>query len=69
MWIIKPDNSRDRTIEFKGESISIFNRDTKDTENHLNVDIATEYTIKAGYECEMHGGTKEHFFKLSDKAT
>lgn len=70
MWIIKPDHSRDRTIEFKGESIVIFNRDTEDTaEDHLNVNTATEYTMKAGYECIMHGGIKEHFFKLSDKAT
>ncbi|PQE13427.1 hypothetical protein CJF32_00011243 [Rutstroemia sp. NJR-2017a WRK4] len=67
IWIIDPCD-HERIIEFKGKSISIFNRDTNHTaEDHVNISTVTQYTIKAGYECILHGFGKGSFAELSDK--
>ncbi|PQE07830.1 hypothetical protein CJF32_00002936 [Rutstroemia sp. NJR-2017a WRK4] len=63
-------SDHDRTIKFKGEWITIFNRTTKDTPTDRGSNEAEqEFDIKTGYECILHGGGPGSYYKVSDKTT
>jgi hypothetical protein len=51
-----PD-TRARTICFKGERLSILNKDTNDLKTSVeDVEDYTEYEVPAGYSCYVIGG-------------
>ncbi|PQE15175.1 hypothetical protein CJF30_00011399 [Rutstroemia sp. NJR-2017a BBW] len=66
-WFIDASD-HDRTIVFKGEWITIYNRTTKNTPvKEGSPDTEKEYTIEADYECILHGGGEGSFARISDK--
>jgi len=50
-----PDNTKDRTIYFKGRYIEIVNQKTNDVKTHIDNRVPTtqyeEYEVPSGYTC------------------
>jgi len=56
-----PDNSNERTIQFKGYYFAIYNKETGDYKTHITNNPVTttyeSYTVPVGYSVHVKGAT------------